>query len=598
MFPLLYLTGVAQATVGFDPTRVDATFTGPETWSHDGGRQIWGRIERLSDPDRTLLAQEEFNSALAWPDTSELAPHIGECFGDSRPPSWEFLLHEAPHAGTATRHTPVLLVHGAGDNASRSFETLAGYLDRQDFKVFAITFAHPHGDVYRQAEVVADAIARIKVVTGADEVDVIGHSKGGPPVMVYLASGAAVDWSDGGTGTAYQAVGTRYRGDVRRALFLGSPLGGLDTSFRWPSGNAATVYAGPDEAIAPSPWDAWYPTGTTAWWYATDLAAVDFLPQEGDVFPGQRQLLARWDDVYALPGAQPWLGAYAVQQDWWTTYEGGTGFYSTSDGIDAAIAAGGGLLDKVREAGADPDVELAVLAGSNPVMIAHADDTPESAYGEAWGDVVAQGADGWGAFVGALAENAGLVVSGAEVQGLISGDLLLGEISGPSDGLLFVDSATDTAALTARGARVLDVYVADVAHRDLTFCGLEKAEELARQAEDDPVGHGWAAAVAERCAAADTLGWIAGILARDESGEDEEEEEDEEEDSEDGPEDGADTGETDSGVDSWSRDRPSPRGAGTVGCAAVDGTGAGGLGLLLAGLSAGCVRRRGARASG
>ena len=48
---------------------------------------------------------------------------------------------------------------GAGDNGSRGFVTLATKLDRTNRPVFALTFAHPHGDLFLQAETVADAIA-------------------------------------------------------------------------------------------------------------------------------------------------------------------------------------------------------------------------------------------------------------------------------------------------------------------------------------------------------------------------------------------------------------------------------------------------------
>jgi hypothetical protein len=51
-----------------------------------------------------------------------------------------------------------------------------------------------------------------------------------------------------------------------------------------------------------------------------------------------------------------------VQLDGYTTYEGGTGVFSTSDGIDAATEAGGDLIGARARNGADADVRRYVLA--------------------------------------------------------------------------------------------------------------------------------------------------------------------------------------------------------------------------------------------
>ena len=63
---------------------------------------------------------------------------------------------------TIATGTPILFVPGAGDNASRGFITMATHMDELNRPVYALTFAHPHGDVFMQAELVANAIARIK----------------------------------------------------------------------------------------------------------------------------------------------------------------------------------------------------------------------------------------------------------------------------------------------------------------------------------------------------------------------------------------------------------------------------------------------------
>lgn len=493
---LCLLAGLAGATSAFDPTDPVAVFTGDETWTQSGDLKLWSSIQRWADPN-PLFVQESFNDALEWQD-ADYSPWIATAFGKARPHSGTFLLHAGPTEPVATG-TPILMIPGAGDNGSRGFITLATHFDREARPVYAITFAHPHGDVLRQAEIVADAIAVIKERTGAAQVDLVAHSKGGLAAAVYLSNTAQADWGR----PDYEQHGTPYRGDVRRAVFIASPLGGIDTAYRWSSSNLFAIDE--DLALAPSAWKAWYPSGTAVWALKDDLTAQDFLPGgAGDLFPGQRQLLRR--QPYDLPGSQSWMMGYALQTDWYTTYEGGLGFFSDSDGIDAAIAAGDQLLDRLEVLGADPAVELFLLAGSLPVM-PNGDDTLAASFAEAgsvssWAELVSR----------ANAHGVPFSMSSDELQGLADGQIVLGEISGPSDGLVFVSSATHAEALTARGAVVVDTRVAELSHLDLLYASpvtgglLSDAGELA--AED-----AWMKSWGDRYTEADTIGWVDDALA-------------------------------------------------------------------------------------
>lgn len=498
----------AHATAGFDASTAAATFTGEQTHTVDGDIQLWGAIERHSDPDRTLFTQEDFNSGIAWPDGSKWAPWIADCFGEATPHSGDFLLHLGSGFDTAAG-TPVLFVPGAGDNASRGFVTMAARMDNSGRPVAALTFAHPHGDVFQHAEQVANAVARLKALTGAAEVDLVSHSKGGIATAIYLSNHTGADWGR----DDYDTAGTEFRGDVRRAVFIATPLGGVDTSYRWPGGNTVSLDA--DTAVSPSSWESYYPYGYATWWIETSLEAQDFFPEGGDIFPGQRQLLARWDDVYDLPGEQLFLGPYALQQDWYTTYYGGPGFYSYSSGIDAAIAEGDDVLGHLAANGVDPDVELFILAGENPLMPNGTEDFLALYFGEAFVDLATLGTDTWAELVAELVGNAWVAfgVSEAEVQGLVQGKLLFGEISGPSDGVVFVDSALQTSTLTARGAAVLAVETRDLSHLDLLYASPLTGQLLKDEAAADPTEDGWKDAVGDRYIAADTLGWVESVLA-------------------------------------------------------------------------------------
>ncbi len=506
------LLSTALATDAYDPTVEDARFTGVETWTVDEEIRLWGAIERHVDPEAALFAAEDFNDALAWPDDSSYAPWIAACFGTATPSSDTFLLHLAPSSALA-RGTPILFVPGAGDNASRGFITMATRMDQADRPVFALTFAHPHGDVLQQAEVVADAIARVRHLTGAEQIDVVSHSKGGVATAVYLSNHDEAAWDH----PAYEAHGTRYRSDVRRAVFIATPLDGIDTSHRWPLGNYASVDA--ETAVSPTSWETWYPYGVTSWWLFEDLGDQDLFPEGRDLFPGHRQMIRR--QAPDLPGSLPWLGAYALQPDWWTTYEGGTGVTSEAAGIDAVEAAGGYLLDHLEANGVDPAVELTLLAGTSPLMPNGAESYLLAFFDKVWVDVMTGGIDLWAAMAGELAsgafEHVGL--SDADVQGLAAGKLVLGEITGPSDGLVFVDSATRAATLTGRGAEVQETYTPELSHLDLLYASPLIGELLLEEAAQDPVEHGWLEGLANRYIEADTLGWLEAVLADPETSE-------------------------------------------------------------------------------
>lgn len=409
------------------------------------------------DAGEGLFRQEGFLDVTAWGDDAEGDPTAGQliadCFGEGAPHSRRVVLHHlAPLPGAPERTRPVLLVPGAGDNAIRSYTFMAIALRLAGFEVYAMTFAHRHGDNFAQAEQVANVLGHISEQHPGVKVDVIAHSKGGMPTRIYASNHPGADWS--ATHPAYDEHGTRYRGEIGRLMFLGSPLGGLDTSFRWTSANYFPVYG---EAIdSPVSWNTFYTAGNR--FLPTDLEPYSLYGGLDSNFPGQAQMLAMWDDAYLLPGNNPLLGVYAaVQQDWWTTYYGGFGFLSDADGIESAIEDSGDVMGALQATGVDPDVELYLVAGGNPILSAAGFGTVAFDLWWSDGDAAAQrvfwqeGVEAvldlyypwWGAFED-------------ELPRLIAGTGILGEISGPSDGVLFIDSALDETGVTARGAVVAE----------------------------------------------------------------------------------------------------------------------------------------------
>ncbi len=107
----------------------------------------------------------------------------------------------------------------------------------------------------------------------------------------------------------------------------------------------------------------------------------------GGAYPGILQITAAWDEVYDLP---------VWEQDWYTTYYGGQGFVSHSLGIGEAITLGGVFMDGLRQHALPVEVPVRMASGGNPLV-----------NGIPW------------------------------------------ESSGPSDGLVFKESAENTAVITA-----------------------------------------------------------------------------------------------------------------------------------------------------
>ncbi|MCT2585497.1 esterase/lipase family protein [Actinophytocola gossypii] len=282
-------------------------------------------------------------------------------FGSARPSSAEFLLYSAPGWNTGTRTTPVLLVHGANDNPDRAWANpnesggfgcgsatcpstgLMQYLAARGHRVFAIGFAHKQGDNLQQAQQVGDAVAVIRARPGVAKVDVVGWSKGMMSARMYVAS-------------VKPAWGRNYAGDVRRLVTLGGPNGGYDYPFAHGWAHDFSVWPECGGAInAPSPH-----THMTCYGRYTHHPELSITPAGGhDAYPGQRQMLARWDGVY---------GINTSTQDWYTTYHGGQGFYTAGPGIQAAIDAGS-LIDEIQSTPTPAGVPVYLLAGGAPTIV-------------------------------------------------------------------------------------------------------------------------------------------------------------------------------------------------------------------------------------
>lgn len=311
----------------------------------------WSKVERWRDT-RQLFSMEDYPPDGRGDQDGQRLTFFG---GVKKPHSSRFLLYYGPNYDSNPMPVPVLLVHGANDHADRAWANpnelgsygcgaikcpdtgLMQYLVGKGYKVFAINFPHKQGDNYYSAQQISDAITIIKDETGASKVDVIGWSKGAFAARMYVSS-------------VTKPSGTAYANDVRKLVLIGNPNKGFDYIFRhgwWHNFSIFPECGG--QVNAPSPHTEMVCYGL--WNKHPELSI--FNTGSGNFYPGQKQMLSRWDLKYPLP---------TYEQDWYTTYYGGRGLYTAGNGIDAAIAQGS-LVQKILDAGIPASIETYLLSG-------------------------------------------------------------------------------------------------------------------------------------------------------------------------------------------------------------------------------------------
>lgn len=310
----------------------------------------WQQVELWNDTDTSWPAQHYLPDGR---DDQSGQPKA--LFGTGEPAGSEFLLYHAPGALTNSGPT-VLLVMGANDSVDREYADpalgapgtcgalscpatgLMQYLSGRGYRVFAVDFANIQGDNYEWAQTISDALQVMASETGVAAADVVAWSKGAFAARMYVSS-VAPSW------------GRPYQGNVAKLILLGNPNGGLDYTFAHGTEGNPQIYPQCGGSLnGPSPSQSYMCFGII---YPEPNLSID-----SAYFTGQRQMLARWDSVY---------GVDETQDDWYTTYYGGTGFVSTSNGIQYAISHGS-LVAAIRQAGIPAAVPTYLLCGGAPTI--------------------------------------------------------------------------------------------------------------------------------------------------------------------------------------------------------------------------------------
>ena len=277
----------------------------------DTGEGSW--VEHLQDSD-PHLGQRAF-----LPSQQQKNGLVVECFTTPTPPSSSLLLHYAGPPPAPARETPVLIVSGAKVDAT-FYQPLAQILKAQGLQVYTLTFAHNQDDNYVQAQQLANAVARVRQLSGAAKVDLVAHSKGCVVATVYCTPEFRRDWM------------IPYGNDVRRMLLVGGPNGGIDYFYRHPF-----------EDQGASNWP-------MVWKQMDGKDCSAFQMTLEGYWPGQAQMVARWDRRYPPKDK--------------LSYYGGQSERFEADGIDAALEAGDNFMARLAETPLAPDVQVGLLAGN------------------------------------------------------------------------------------------------------------------------------------------------------------------------------------------------------------------------------------------
>lgn len=100
---------------------------------------------------------------------------------------------------------PAVLIHGFMSSASTWDTWVNSYARNAGLPVYAFSFADNHGSWFDHAQEAAGRIAQAKQMFGVEQLNIVGHSKGGLDSRAYLANGGT---------------------DVKRLVMLGTPNGG------------------------------------------------------------------------------------------------------------------------------------------------------------------------------------------------------------------------------------------------------------------------------------------------------------------------------------------------------------------------------------
>ncbi|MEV6659633.1 esterase/lipase family protein [Nocardia fluminea] len=182
-------TGLTPSADGRQPKAIVDSGSGAGSGSGSSGSgTVWGQSTAAAPTGEGLeltAPLAAFAYGLANPDVAPVGANKWDC----KP--------------SAAHPRPVVLLHGSWLNAFDTFSALSPQLSRAGFCVFALNFGRSGlieggglgsilpgrygvGPIEDSSRQVADFIERVRTTTGADQVDIVGHSQGGTVANHYL----------------------------------------------------------------------------------------------------------------------------------------------------------------------------------------------------------------------------------------------------------------------------------------------------------------------------------------------------------------------------------------------------------------------------
>lgn len=306
----------------------------------------WVKVDRWFDNNTGIN-----NDAFPPDGRGDQSGQRATFYGTSQPSSSKFLLYHASGWNSGNKPTPILLIHGANQDADLAWANpneaddygcgkqtcpttgLMQSLSNDGYKVFALSMPHKNGDGFTWSNHIANAIEVIKQKTGTSKVDLVTWSKSAFNARMYISS-------------LTQGWNPSYRSDVRKLVMLGAPNNGIDWSFRHGWNHTFSVFPQCGGTInGPTAHHKVYCYGV--WQEESDWS------YSSPYFPGSAQMLKGLEHLHPLPYAE---------QDWYTTYHGGLGYYTEGNGVTSY--ANDSLVDTLRATGTDSNVQVYNLCGN------------------------------------------------------------------------------------------------------------------------------------------------------------------------------------------------------------------------------------------
>lgn len=148
---------------------------------------------------------------------------------NTAPSSTNVAVHNDFHCKSKQHPNPVVLLHGMGGNYTNGLEKLELFLQQQNYCTYSLTYgAHPDkpeaGGVVPvdiSAIQIASFIEEVKLRTGADKIDLVGHSEGAFMSLYVPKTTGVSHLIDNIVATAPPTHGTDLDGKFSKAFFWG-----------------------------------------------------------------------------------------------------------------------------------------------------------------------------------------------------------------------------------------------------------------------------------------------------------------------------------------------------------------------------------------